>query len=146
MLQELYGVYNPTTGSIFTSFATRTDIEKETVLNDLMALFIACDKVYHSSHNFADVLHGAKFFKYNLLTIKQKAAEAIIDRLRFVHPRFGTKLRVKASWRQVRDCTDGWKKFVFGTDIRRSCNGLDQQNKFLIAMQQATSNMTGHPM
>jgi histone acetyltransferase HTATIP len=45
MLKELYGVYNPTTGSIFTNFARRRDIEKESVMKNLLALFIACDKV-----------------------------------------------------------------------------------------------------
>ncbi|KAF2028755.1 histone acetyltransferase MYST2 [Setomelanomma holmii] len=65
MLQELYGVYNPTTGSIFANFALRREIEKESVMNNLLALFVTCDK-------------------YNLESIKQKAAEAIKDRLPFV--------------------------------------------------------------
>jgi histone acetyltransferase HTATIP len=46
MLQELYNVYNPTTGSIFTNFALRREIEKEFVMKNLLELFIACDKVY----------------------------------------------------------------------------------------------------
>ncbi|CAO2654407.1 Nn.00g111400.m01.CDS01 [Neocucurbitaria sp. VM-36] len=66
MLQELYGVYNPTTGSIFTNFALRRGLEKDHIMSNLMALFVACDK-------------------YNLESIKRKAAEAIIDRLPFVH-------------------------------------------------------------
>jgi len=45
MLQELYEVYNPTTGSVFTSFALRPEVEKEAVMDRLLALFIACDKV-----------------------------------------------------------------------------------------------------
>jgi hypothetical protein len=45
MLKELYNVYNPTTGSIFTNFALRQEMEKEFVMNSLLALFIACDKV-----------------------------------------------------------------------------------------------------
>jgi histone acetyltransferase HTATIP len=46
MLQELYNVYNPTTGSIFTNFALRRQIEKESVMKNLLELFVACDKVY----------------------------------------------------------------------------------------------------
>jgi hypothetical protein len=37
-------VYNPTTGSIFTNFALRRDIEKESVMKNLIALFIVHDK------------------------------------------------------------------------------------------------------
>ncbi|KAI4941630.1 hypothetical protein J4E91_010661 [Alternaria rosae] len=58
----MYGVYNPTTGSIFTNFALRMEIEKELMMNQLLDLFIAADK-------------------YNLENIKRRAAEAIIDRL-----------------------------------------------------------------
>ncbi|KAF1848313.1 histone acetyltransferase MYST2 [Cucurbitaria berberidis CBS 394.84] len=66
MLQEIYEVYNTTTGSIFTGFALGREIEKDRVINDLLALFIACDK-------------------YNLESIKQRVAAAIIDRLPFIH-------------------------------------------------------------
>ena len=45
LLDEMYGVYNPTTGSIFTNFALRMEIEKERVMNQLLDLFIAADKV-----------------------------------------------------------------------------------------------------
>jgi hypothetical protein len=45
MLKELYNIYNPTTGSIFTNFALRREIEKESVMSSLLMLFIACDKV-----------------------------------------------------------------------------------------------------
>lgn len=48
MLQEMYEVYNPTTGSVFTNFALRRAFEKECVMSDLLALFIACDKVCES--------------------------------------------------------------------------------------------------
>ncbi|KAF2819524.1 hypothetical protein CC86DRAFT_362358 [Ophiobolus disseminans] len=65
MLQELYNAYNPTTGSIFTSFALQREMEKEAIMVRLLALFIASDK-------------------YNLESIKRKAAEAIIDRLPFL--------------------------------------------------------------
>jgi hypothetical protein len=41
----MYGVYNPTTGSIFTNFALRMEIEKERMMNQLLDLFIAADKV-----------------------------------------------------------------------------------------------------
>jgi histone acetyltransferase HTATIP len=66
MLQELYNVYNPTTGSIFTNFALRCEVEKESVMSNLLDLFAACDK-------------------YNLESLKKRAAHAIIDRLPFVH-------------------------------------------------------------
>jgi histone acetyltransferase HTATIP len=69
LLQEIYGVYNPTTGSIFTSFALRRALEKDHIITNLLALFIAADK-------------------YNLESIKLKAAEAIIDRLPFIHDPF----------------------------------------------------------
>ncbi|KAI4640864.1 uncharacterized protein J4E79_011794 [Alternaria viburni] len=65
LLDEMYGVYNPTTGSIFTNFALRMEIEKELMMNQLLDLFIAADK-------------------YNLNPIKRRAAEAIIDRLPFI--------------------------------------------------------------
>ncbi|KAI4639122.1 uncharacterized protein J4E78_011010 [Alternaria triticimaculans] len=65
LLDEMYGVYNPTTGSIFTNFAPRMEIEKEQMMNQLLDLFIAADK-------------------YNLEPIKRRAAEAIIDRLPFI--------------------------------------------------------------
>jgi histone acetyltransferase HTATIP len=45
MLDEIYGTYNSTTGSLFTGFVLRSEIEKERVLNDLLDLFIAADKV-----------------------------------------------------------------------------------------------------
>lgn len=45
MLKEIYGVSNPTTGSIFSSFALRNAFEKDCIMRDLLALFIACDKV-----------------------------------------------------------------------------------------------------
>jgi len=45
LLDEMYGVYNPTTGSIFTNFALRMEIEKELIMNQLLDLFIAADKV-----------------------------------------------------------------------------------------------------
>jgi histone acetyltransferase HTATIP len=48
LLDEMYGVYNPTTGSIFTSFAPRKEIEKEHMLNQLLDLFVAADKVCHA--------------------------------------------------------------------------------------------------
>ncbi|KAI4675788.1 uncharacterized protein J4E84_009941 [Alternaria hordeiaustralica] len=69
LLDEMYGVYNPTTGSIFTNFALRMEIEKELMMNQLLDLFIAADK--------ATAL-------YNLENIKRRAAEAIIDRLPFI--------------------------------------------------------------
>ncbi|KAI4638951.1 hypothetical protein J4E93_009701 [Alternaria ventricosa] len=65
LLDEMYGVYNTTTGSIFTNFALRMEIEKELMMNQLLDLFIAADK-------------------YNLENIKRRAAEAIIDRLPFI--------------------------------------------------------------
>ena len=45
LLDEMYGVYNSTTGSLFTGFALRSEMEKERLLNDLLDLFIAADKV-----------------------------------------------------------------------------------------------------
>ncbi|KAB2098696.1 hypothetical protein AG0111_0g12992 [Alternaria gaisen] len=66
LLDEMYGVYNPTTGSIFTNFVPRKAIEKEHMFNRLLDLFIAAEK-------------------YNLEAIKCRAAEAIIDRLPFVN-------------------------------------------------------------
>ncbi|KAL6156788.1 hypothetical protein ACJQWK_06584 [Exserohilum turcicum] len=66
MLQEMYQVYNPTTGSIFTNFALQPAIEKDRIMGNLLALFVACDK-------------------YNLESIKQKVVETIIDRLPFIH-------------------------------------------------------------
>jgi len=45
LLDEMYGVYNTTTGSIFTNFALRMEIEKELMMNQLLDLFIAADKV-----------------------------------------------------------------------------------------------------
>ncbi|KAH3919896.1 hypothetical protein HBI56_032390 [Parastagonospora nodorum] len=59
MLQELYGVYNSTTGSIFTSFALQREIEKEAIISNLL--------------------------DYNLESIKNKIAHAIIDRMPFIH-------------------------------------------------------------
>ncbi|KAF1939606.1 histone acetyltransferase MYST2 [Clathrospora elynae] len=66
MLQEMYDVHNPTTGSIFTHFALRRAMEQDLVMSDLLALFAASDK-------------------YSLEPIKHKAADAIIDRLPFIH-------------------------------------------------------------
>lgn len=45
LLDEIYSTYNSTTGSLFTGFVLRSEIEKERVLNDLLDLFIAADKV-----------------------------------------------------------------------------------------------------
>ncbi|KAF1835042.1 hypothetical protein BDW02DRAFT_310501 [Decorospora gaudefroyi] len=66
LLQEMYEVYNPTTGSIFANFALRRAIEKEQVMDNLAALFIASDK-------------------YGLEPIRNKVSFAIIDRLPFVY-------------------------------------------------------------
>jgi histone acetyltransferase HTATIP len=49
LLDEMYGVYNSTTGSLFTGFALRSEMEKERLLNDLLDLFIAADKVRFQS-------------------------------------------------------------------------------------------------
>ncbi|KAJ4383251.1 hypothetical protein N0V86_001296 [Didymella sp. IMI 355093] len=65
MLDEIYGTYNSTTGSLFTDFVLRSEIEKERVLNDLLDLFIAADK-------------------YNLEKVKTKVAKAIVDRLPYI--------------------------------------------------------------
>ncbi|EUC46617.1 hypothetical protein COCMIDRAFT_35729 [Bipolaris oryzae ATCC 44560] len=65
MLKEIYGVYNPTTGSIFSKFALRNAFEKDCIMRDLLALFVACDK-------------------YNLESIKQKVSKTIIDRIPFI--------------------------------------------------------------
>jgi histone acetyltransferase HTATIP len=46
LLDEMYEVYNPTTGSIFTNFAGKISIDKEQIMNDLVVLFIASDKVW----------------------------------------------------------------------------------------------------
>lgn len=48
LLDEMYGVYSPTTGSIFTNFIPRKAIEKEHMLNQLLDLFVAADKVCHT--------------------------------------------------------------------------------------------------
>jgi hypothetical protein len=48
LLDEMYGVYNPTTGSILTNFAPCKEIEEEHMLNQLLDLFIAADKVCHA--------------------------------------------------------------------------------------------------
>lgn len=45
MLEEIYEVYNSTTGSIFTNFGLLREIEKEQIMSELLALFVACDKV-----------------------------------------------------------------------------------------------------
>ncbi|KAJ4331547.1 hypothetical protein N0V95_009863 [Ascochyta clinopodiicola] len=66
LLDEMYDTYNSTTGSLFTGFALRSEMEKERVLNDLLDLFVASDK-------------------YNLERIKTKVATAIVDRMPFVH-------------------------------------------------------------
>jgi histone acetyltransferase HTATIP len=46
MLDETYETYKSTTGSLFTGFVLRSDMEKERVLNDLLDLFVASDKVW----------------------------------------------------------------------------------------------------
>ncbi|KAF9696533.1 hypothetical protein EKO04_005325 [Ascochyta lentis] len=66
LLDEMYDTYNSTTGSLFTNFALRPEMEKERALNDLLDLFIASDK-------------------YNLEKIKTKVGKAIIDRMPFIH-------------------------------------------------------------
>ena len=48
LLDEMYGVYNPTTGLIFTNFLPRKAIEKEHMFDRLIDLFIAADKVCHA--------------------------------------------------------------------------------------------------
>ncbi|KAH8724399.1 histone acetyltransferase MYST2 [Phaeosphaeriaceae sp. PMI808] len=65
LLDELYDTYNPTTGSLFTNFALRSEMEKERALTDLLGLFLACDK-------------------YSLEKIKHKVSQAVIDRLPFI--------------------------------------------------------------
>ncbi|KAJ8113355.1 hypothetical protein OPT61_g4493 [Boeremia exigua] len=66
LLDEMYDTYNSTTGSLFTGFALRSEMEKERIINDLLDLFIAADK-------------------YNLEKIKTKVAKALIDRMPFIH-------------------------------------------------------------
>jgi histone acetyltransferase HTATIP len=50
MLDEMYDTYNSTTGSLFTGFVLRPEMEKERVLNDLLDLFVATDKVWPILH------------------------------------------------------------------------------------------------
>lgn len=45
LLDETYTSYSLATASLFTNFATRAELEKEHVLSQLLALFIAADKV-----------------------------------------------------------------------------------------------------
>ncbi|KAF2845197.1 hypothetical protein T440DRAFT_282342 [Plenodomus tracheiphilus IPT5] len=66
LLQELYEVYNPTTGSLFTNFALRRAFEKECIMSDLLSLFVTADK-------------------YGMSSVRQKTSEAIVDRLPFIH-------------------------------------------------------------
>ncbi|KAH7410362.1 hypothetical protein DE146DRAFT_675082 [Phaeosphaeria sp. MPI-PUGE-AT-0046c] len=65
LLDEIYDTYNSTTGSVFTNFALRPEMEKEQAVAQLLDLFIASDK-------------------YNLEKIKRKVSYAIIDRLPFI--------------------------------------------------------------
>ncbi|KAF1931493.1 uncharacterized protein M421DRAFT_417262 [Didymella exigua CBS 183.55] len=65
MLDEIYGTYNSTTGSLSTGFVLRPETEKERARNDLLDLFIASEK-------------------YGLEKDKTKVVKAIIDRLPFV--------------------------------------------------------------
>ncbi|KAJ4991436.1 BTB/POZ domain-containing protein [Stagonosporopsis vannaccii] len=66
LLDEMYDTYNNTTGSLFTGFVLRSELEKERMLKDLLDIFIAADK-------------------YNLEKIKMKVAKATTDRLPFIH-------------------------------------------------------------
>lgn len=45
LLDEMYDTYNSITGSIFTNFALRPEMEKERVMAQLLKLFVASDKV-----------------------------------------------------------------------------------------------------
>lgn len=81
MLDDMYGTYNSTTGSLFTGFVLRSEMEKERVLNDLLDLFIAADKV---SHITKEVKYSADKAQYNLEKLKTKVSKAIVDRLPFV--------------------------------------------------------------
>ncbi|KAF3051363.1 hypothetical protein E8E11_010392 [Didymella keratinophila] len=65
MLDEIYGTYNSTTGSLFIGFVLRSEVEKKRVMDDLLDLFIAADK-------------------YNLEKVKTKVVKAIVDRLPFI--------------------------------------------------------------
>jgi histone acetyltransferase HTATIP len=50
LLEELYGVTNATTGSLFKGFALQSEEEKDQALTDLVELFIAADKVSANPH------------------------------------------------------------------------------------------------
>jgi hypothetical protein len=54
LLDEMYETYNSTTGSLFTNFALRPEIEKEQAMTQLLELFIACDKVLQSSSHLCE--------------------------------------------------------------------------------------------
>lgn len=62
LLDEMYDSYNTTTGSPFTGFALRSEMEKGRLLNDLLDLFIAADKVklsVHVPHSVTDGIYSA---------------------------------------------------------------------------------------
>ncbi|KAJ4303497.1 hypothetical protein N0V90_002393 [Kalmusia sp. IMI 367209] len=66
LLAEIYGVENPITSSIFTTFALQPNIKKEFIMNSLLSLFVAADK-------------------YDLDSIRIRAAGAFVDRLPYMH-------------------------------------------------------------
>ena len=45
LLTELYNVKGQFTGSLFTGFALKREMKKECTMDELVKLFIACDKV-----------------------------------------------------------------------------------------------------
>lgn len=65
LLRELYGVANDKTGSVFTQFATKYEIEKEFITKTLVRLVVAADK-------------------FDIDAVKIWAVEAIADRLPFI--------------------------------------------------------------
>lgn len=42
---EVYGVPNPITGSVFTTFALEPEMKKEATMSTLLTLYVAAEKV-----------------------------------------------------------------------------------------------------
>jgi histone acetyltransferase HTATIP len=82
LLDEMYDTYNSTTGSLFTNFALRPEIEKERTMASLLELFIAADKVRDFLCSF--MLSQLTCDQYNLEKVKRKVSEAIMDRFPFI--------------------------------------------------------------
>ncbi|KAF2258106.1 hypothetical protein CC78DRAFT_622088 [Lojkania enalia] len=93
MLCEIYGVETEITGSVFTCFALKKEMEKEIIIDALLNLVVAADK-------------------YGLEAIKSRAINAIKCRIQFIREHWTITALASDIFAQCPEIDDGLRSFI----------------------------------